>query len=111
VLLSCACQQRDDNQTPLHSTERTVQCNRHSVCLPNCLPACLSACLPHSLQPDHLDALATGTQLHSLSLCVYQTGLGGSSRVQLNPLLALTNLRSLEMAYRGEWLILQPRDC
>lgn len=54
------------------------------------------------LQPDHLDALATGSQLQSLSLCVYQTGLGGSSRVQLNPLLALTNLRNLEMAYRGE---------
>lgn len=54
-----------------------------------------------ALQPDHLDALATGSQLQSLSLCVYQTGLGGSSRVQLNPLLALTNLRNLEMAYRG----------
>ncbi|KAF6261794.1 hypothetical protein COO60DRAFT_1625218 [Scenedesmus sp. NREL 46B-D3] len=52
-------------------------------------------------QPDHLDALATGSQLQSLSLCVYQTGLGGSSRVQLNPLLALTRLRSLDVAYRG----------
>lgn len=60
-----------------------------------------AACWP-VLQPDHLEALASGTQLQSLSLCVYQVGLGGSSRVQFNPLFALTNLRSLELAYRGE---------
>jgi hypothetical protein len=79
-----------------------------SVCVTLCIAAlhCRVPLVISCLQPDHLDALATGTQLHSLSLCVYQTGLGGSSRVQLNPLLALTNLRSLEMAYRGE---LSPR--
>jgi hypothetical protein len=37
-----------------------------------------------------------------LNACVYL-------RVQLNPLLALTNLRTLEMAYRGELLMLPPR--
>lgn len=73
---------------------------RHSLLTLHC-PA-VHVCALHRLQPDHLDALATGSQLQSLSLCVYQTGLGGSSRVQLNPLLALTRLRSLDVAYRGE---------
>jgi hypothetical protein len=49
-------------------------------------------------QAAHLDALASGTQLTSLVLAVYQAA---HSRCPLDPLMALTNLQHLEVMYGG----------
>lgn len=53
------------------------------------------------MQPSHLEALACGTQLESLSLLVYQAS---GVNLRLNPLMQLTGLKSLEVAYKGEVL-------
>jgi hypothetical protein len=50
-------------------------------------------------QAAHLDALASGTQLTSLVLGVYQAA---HSRCPLDPLMALTNLQHLEVMYGGK---------
>lgn len=55
-------------------------------------------CRRPALQGAHLEALASGTQLTSLELTVYQTA---HSRCPLDPLLELTCLQHLEVAYGG----------
>lgn len=54
------------------------------------------------LQSAHLEALAAGSQLDSLSLSVYQAS---GVNLRLNPLMQLTGLKSLEVVYKG-WLLL-----
>jgi hypothetical protein len=54
--------------------------------------------MPCWLQAAHLEALSAATQLQQLSLWVYQA----TSRCLIDPLLQLSNLQHLDLAYKGE---------